>query len=187
MPRATTRRLLAAVGLAPLLALAACGGGSSSSSSSGPATTVASSCPDRTVLTVTADDGTHTLDAVSSYADVTLGQSASFTIANYPIDRAAATGIYNPTLNGDQLGVSFYISANGDAQLTTGEYVESSDGSSSPLVLNTSSAYDSSGRIILGGTDLPSSTVTLTEITDTRLCGTVSTPEFSGRFAAERI
>lgn len=186
LPRVRRRDLLVAAGAAPLLALAACGGGGSTATKA-PATTTPSSCPDRTVLTVTADDGTHTLTAVSSYADVTLDQSASFTITNYPLDRSAATGIYNPTLNGDQLGVSFYVSANGKATLATGDYVEASAASSPTLVLNTSSAYDSTGRIILGGTDLPTSKVTLTEITDTRLCGTVTTPEFSGEFAAERI
>ena len=192
MPSTAVRPLSAiALCAAAAVALAACGGSDESSDAASDAssatTAVASGCAESTELTVTTDEGPVTLDAVAAYADVTLDQSASFTITNYSIEQSEAESIYNPTLTGDQLGVTFYLSSSGDDELEATTYVEAADDPEATYVLNTASAYDATGRIIASGVDLPAAEVELTAITEDELCGTVTTPEFSGEFVAVRI
>lgn len=191
-----TSRTPALLTIATALALgaAACGSDSGTDASGstdatvGSATSVvADTCPGETEIEIAGESGPSTFTAASAYADVTLDQSATVLITSYPVDKSVAEGIYNPSLSGDQAGVTFYVSTTDGGPLETGTYVSASADASSDLVLNTSSAYDGGGRIIATGANLPEAVVEITEINATEVCGTVTTPEFSGDFAADRI
>ncbi len=177
------------------LGLASCGGSSSDDAQGPSEDTVATptsipggDCPASTEIEVAGESGPATFTAASAFADVTLDQSATILVTSYTVEPATAEGIYNPSsLATGQFGVTFYISATDGGTLETGTYVSSSDDPEADLVLNTSSAYDDGGRLIATGFDVPDSTVEVTSISDSQVCGTVTTPEFSGDFAATRI
>lgn len=191
-----TSRTPALLTIAAALALGAtaCGGdgggdaAGSTDATVGSATSVsAGACPEKTEIEIAGAAGPTTFTAASAYADVTLDQSATVLITSYAVEPSVAEGIYNPSLSGDQAGVTFYVSTTDGGNLETGTYVSTSADAAADLVLNTSSAYDGNGRVFATGFDLPEPIVEITEISDTKVCGTVTTPEFSGDFAADRI
>lgn len=151
-------------------------------------------CPAATGLTIAHTDRSPHLDGVAAafapttgFADVTLNQSASFVFTSYAFEADPQFGISAPTGNPDapEGGLIFQISiqAAGDA-LAPGEFTE--DGAAGGRV-TTNSMYHGSNRII----PMEDHSLVITEITDERVCGTISAsdgsfPGVSGRFNVTR-
>lgn len=166
-------------------------GGSATPTTIATATTIANPCPSETVLTVQTKAGEKTLTAQKAYADVTLDSSASITIANYDLPQADAEGVFQPTLTGDQLAVNVYISATGGQKLDVATYRQSgttTTGTNNPnRQLNNYTVWSSAGREISSGFNQITPSVRITSIDAIQVCGEITTPEVSGRFAAPRI
>lgn len=150
--------------------------------------TVAASCPDSTVLEIVTAFGKRSVGITNAYADVTLDQSASITLTNYPLDqKIAASGVYQPTLVGEQAGVNIYLSATKGDKLDLSTYESVGDKPDGTRQLNNYSVWTGAGRDILSTIGERRTEVTLTKLDATDVCGVITTPEVSGRFRAKRI
>ncbi len=149
--------------------------------------TAAADCPDETVLTATTKAGTKELVAKSAYADVTLDSSVTVLLTNYEIAGDDLPTIYQPSLTGDQLGLSFTATATKDTKLTPGTYLRPGTSGEGTYQFNTYSLYSADGREMATGFDLDEPVLVITVIDSEKVCGEITTPEASGRFQAKRV
>lgn len=153
-------------------------------------------CPSATTLTLGGIDRSPHLEGVdavltpaTSFADVTLGQSADLVFASYTIEADPQFGISAPTGNPDapEGGLIFQVSITGDGDaLAAGEY-RREDGEAGRV--STQSMYRGSNRIVPIGDHR----VQITEMTDDHVCGEIvpeegaNWPTVSGRFRIDAV
>lgn len=146
-------------------------------------------CPDETELVIHTGSGDERLVATSAKAAVTLGSSMELGFGNFDVPDQQIGAIAAPTLTGDQLFASLYLSASQGATLEPGTYVSTSS-ATGPLQLNAESAYDRSGRLFfMGFSPVEADTVEITTLDQDRklVCGTIATSLLEGSFRAEII
>jgi len=153
-------------------------------------------CPSATALTISGIDRSPHLDGVApafapttGFADVTLGQSASFVFASYTIEADPQFGMSAPTgnPNAPDGGLIFQISISGEGEsLGNGTYAEENGEAGR---VTTTSMYCGSSRII----PMADHTVRITEITEDHVCGEIvpaegaSWPAVSGSFRVDAV
>lgn len=162
-----------------------------STTSGSPATSApeASDCPTKTEIVVHTSGGDKKFDAKAAKATVTLGASLQFAFGNYDVADTEIGRIAAPTLTGDQMLVTGYLSvAQGKSTLEPGTYVSVSD-ALGPMQFNTSAAYTADGKVIFSGFSSVKDQVKLTKVDKAgkKVCGTVTTQNFEGPFTADIV
>ncbi len=144
-------------------------------------------CPERTALRVKTNSGDKTLGGGTSWADVTLDSSAQILLTSFEAPSSQAGSIAVPSLTGSQLSLSLYLTATQGGKLRTGDYLSVGANPNAPLQLNSITLYSSAGREIVAGFSKPDQKVTITQLDDKVVCGTVDTNEATGSFVAKRV
>ncbi len=144
-------------------------------------------CPERTELRVKTNSGDKTLGGGTSWADVTLDSSAQILITSFDAPKAQASSAGVPTLSGSQLSLALYLTATQGGKLEPGDYLSVGANPGAPRQLNSVALFSSSGREIVGGFSKPDQKVTITQIDDKVVCGSVNTNEATGSFIAKRV
>lgn len=139
-------------------------------------------CPEETVLEVTTTEG----DAVELAAEVSVADvidlsppwTATFSFASYEVGTEELRGVYQPTLEGDELFVAFSVQA--EAELEPGEYIEQTSDEAGADIINFTDIVTADGR------QLPTvdHVITITEVTDEQVCGEIAPLEADGIGAA---
>ncbi len=191
---ATTGTAAPAASGAPTTTAAAAGGGTGTTAKGGTTGTTAAaasggggSCPDKTEITVHTSNGDKTFSTKAGKVAVTLGHTANVSIGSFEVPDDKVGSIAPPKVTGDQLYVTFYLSAT-KGNLEAGTYKSSAD-ELGPLQLNTSEAYDKDGKVYFTGFSSlkETATVTVVDKAQKKVCGTIKTQTFDGSFSADVI
>jgi len=147
----------------------------------------AGQCPPATAITYFPDSGAggkaegQKLEVKATFGDVTLDSSVTVAFANYDLKEADASKPGVPTVTGDQVLGSFYLSATQGKKLEAGDYIDVAE-KTGEFQFNAHSLYTGKGRVIASGFDVPESVATITKIDTEFVCGIVTTGEFEGVF-----